>query len=107
MSLLEEFSIGEKANGRTRRFGLSDRAITLTLAGGVGMLLSAGLAMSLFLHYVTIATLSAIVIYFVGVIAMIVLTSGRMKHWSMWPLRLLFPAPAALLVWWGLSALGL
>lgn len=107
MSLLEEFSIGEKAGGRTRRFGLSDRAIALVLAGGAGVLLSAGLAMSLFLHYVSISALSAIAIYFAGVIAMIVLTSGRMRHWSLWPIRLLFPAPAALLVWWGLRALGL
>lgn len=105
MSLREEYSVGGKADGSMRPFGLSDRAIVLTLAGGAGIMLSAGLAISLFLNYVTISTLSAIVIYLAGVFAMILVSLGR-RHWSLWALRLLLPAPAALLIWWGFGALG-
>lgn len=106
MSLPEEFSIGEKADGRMRPFGLSDRAIALVLAGGAGVLLSVGLAISLFLHYVTLATLVAVVIYCAGVFAMFLLTLDR-SHWGVWPSRLLLPAPAALIIWWVFGALGL
>jgi len=106
MSLSEQCSIGEKADGRMRPFGISDRAVILVLAGIAGVLLSVGLAMSLFLRFVTIGELTAIVLYLIGLCAMILMTAGR-THWSVWPLRLLFPVPTALLVWWGLGALGL
>lgn len=106
MSFSEEFSVGKKADGKMRPFGLSDRAMTLVLAGCLGVLLSAVLAMSLFLRFAPVSTLGAIVIYLIGLLAMVLVTAGR-KNWSLWPLRLLFPVPAALLVWWGFSALGL
>lgn len=106
MSLSEEFSVGEKADGSVRPFGLSDRAITLVLAGCVGVLLSAVLTMSLFLRFAPVSALGGIVIYLAGFLGMVFVTTDR-GHWSLWPLRVLFPAPAALLVWWGLSALGL
>ena len=90
-----------------RKPGLSDRAVVLAIAGGAGVLLSAGLAISLFLNYVSASALIALIIYIVGVVALIVLTAGRAQLWAIWPLRLLFPLPTAVLIWWALSLFGL
>lgn len=87
--------------------GLSDRAIPLAIAGILGVLLSAGLAMSLFLHYVSISALIAFVIYIFGVFALTLVTAGRGRLGTIWPLRLLLPVPAALFSWWVLWLFGL
>lgn len=87
--------------------GLSDRAIALAIAGILGVLLSAGLAMSLFLHYVSISALIAFVIYIFGVFALTLVTAGRGRLGTIWPLRLLLPVPAALFSWWVLWLFGL
>lgn len=87
--------------------GLSDRAIALAIAGILGVLLSAGLAMSLFLHYVSISALIAFVIYIFGVFALTLVTAGRGRLGTIWPVRLLLPVPAALFSWWVLWLFGL
>lgn len=87
--------------------GLSDRAIALAIAGILGVLLSAGLAMSLFLHYVSISALIAFVIYIFGVSALTLVTAGRGRLGTIWPVRLLLPVPAALFSWWVLWLFGL
>lgn len=87
--------------------GLSERAVALAIAGAVGILLSAGLAMTLFLNYIPASALAAAFIYLVGVVALILITAGRSRPGTIWSLRLLIPLPAALFAWWVLSLFGL
>ncbi len=87
--------------------GLSDRAIALAIAGILGVLLSVVLAMSLFLRYVPVSTLVALVIYVFGVVALTLVTVGRGRPGTIWPVRLLLPIPAALFSWWVLWLFGL
>lgn len=103
----QEFFIDKKVDAEMRTPGLSDRAVALAIAGSIGLLLSIGLAMSLFLRYISASALIALTIYAMGVMALIVLTAGRARFWAIWPVRLLLPLPASLFIWWILSLFGL
>lgn len=107
MNIGHKSPIGGKVDADVRVFGLSDRAIALTVAGGIGILLSVGLAMSLFLHFISMSMLAAVVAYIAGVVALIIVSPRRRTGWRLWIFRLIAPLPGALLLGWGLSAIGL
>jgi hypothetical protein len=49
----------------------------------------------------------ALVIYVFGVFALTLVTAGRGRPGTIWPVRLLIPVPAALFSWWVLWLFGL
>ena len=91
----------------TRKTPISDQAKALILAGAVGLVLSFGLALSLFLSVFNRADFAALVIYFLGVVGMILVTSGGGRTPLLWAIRLVVPIPLALLARFGLNVLGL
>lgn len=104
---MQNTEIGGKGNAREPLAGPSRRGLWLAASGALGLIVSAVLATLALVNSGALAFSVAIVLYLAGVVALILVTSGRVSGWAKWPLRLGAPAPPAILVWLALRAFGL
>lgn len=92
---------------KRRGWRLPPWALLLALAGTIGIALSLALTTTHVLEYVSLSMLVGGLLYGMGVVVMVIMTSGARSFWAAWAMRLVAPLPTAALIWYGLSSLGL